>query len=101
MIHVCTAERIKDPPDYHHGARKFDPNLLNMEQNRTEMSPAVPPAETLMYTLAQKWTEKDPRDELTVEGRQGRGGGGGAGLMWNRTTSGSSHSIPSECVHVS
>ena len=72
-----------------------------MEQNRTEVSPAVPSAETLVDTLTQEWTERDLRDELTVEGKQGRGGGGGVGLMWNRTASGSSHSIPSECMRAS
>lgn len=100
---ISVAERIKDPPDYHPGARQFDPNLFNLEQNRTEVSPAVPPAETLVDTLTQEWTERDPdsgREELTGEGKRVRGVGSGVGLMWSRTASGSSHSIPSEytCV---
>ena len=67
------------------------------------MSPAVPPAEMLVDTLTQEWVDKDVESgiEASTGGGGGGGGGGvgvGGGLFWNRSATGSSHSIPSECV---
>lgn len=94
---ICSLDSIKEQPEYHPGARQFDRNLFNMEQTRAEVCPAVPPPETLVDTLTQEWMDKDVdsgREELKGEGGKRRGSAGG--LLWSKSVTGSSHSLPSE-----
>ena len=69
-----------------------------MEKTRSEVCPAVPPAEMLVDSLAQEWTDKDvDSGREDMGGEVGRGGrGGGAELLWRKSAHGSSGSIPSE-----
>ena len=97
-FHVLYTELIAEPPDYHPGARQFDKNLFDMEKTRSEVGPTLHPPETIVDSLAQEWTDKEVelgREDLGGEG-VGRGRGGEGGLLWSKSTPGSSISIPSK-----
>ena len=86
-------------PEYHPGARQFDPSLFDMDKMRSEVGPAAPPLDTLVDSLAQEWNDKEfagMDGGVRVEVVEGGRVMAGSETLWSKSAHGSSVSIPSQ-----